>query len=164
MRSRGFAFGIFVLLVALEGNALAQAAAEAVLTHSISTSAGASLGKAMGNALGSATGQVATRLGQQTASAGSRQRLTTIKPGGSGTTTVVTGSGPEGAKTGSLIASIQGAAPTVTNCVPATKPAVSNTAPAKAASTVPSSTNACAAQPVPSSSAHPAVVNLPAAK
>src|SRR5437764_10614061 len=92
-------------LIAFSANALGQAAAEAVLTHSISTSVGTHVGTALGNA----TNQLGGKLGRQTSTAAQRQVITTVKPGVQGKAKLPpTTATPQGPSNGSLIASIQG--------------------------------------------------------
>ena len=137
-------------LIAFSANALGQAAAEAVLTHSISTSIGTHVGTALGNA----TNQLAGKLGQQTSTAAPRQVMPTIKPGAQGRAKLAPAvAAPHAAVNGSLIASIQGGEPKATACMSTPKPAD------KAQPTSAPQKNC---QAPGRDAAHPAVVNLPA--
>jgi hypothetical protein len=99
-------------------------------------------------------------MAQQTSVATPRAAITTVKPGAKGTSKVVsvTVSTPTSSD-GSMIASIQGAAPKSPNCTPAVKSADPK-APEK-----PVSQSNCVVTGVSAGpDAHPSVVNLPAAQ
>ena len=169
MKSCRFAFVAILLVAGCAGELFAQAAAEAVLTHGASSAAGSSIGKTLGNALGNAANQLGGRLGQQTAIAPKVQRIPASKQKAATAVSVPTNTAAV-PSSGSLIASIEGAAPpsslTTTNCSVAAKPAESNTSPSTApppavVSPVTSPAKNCPA--APDSNSHPAVVNLPAA-
>jgi hypothetical protein len=149
------------LILTFDGNAFAQATAEAALTHGLSSAAGSSLGKAMGNA----TGQLAGKLGQQTSSAVSRQRPSTAKLGSAAAVKPAPTTTSEPPASGSLILSVQGAASQPANCAPAQQK--TETAPPKSDAPVtelhPAVAN-CVSPISQDADSHPAVLNLPAAK
>src|SRR5437899_8395553 len=110
--------GIAGASIAFSASAFAQAVAESVLTHGLSSAAGTSAGTALGRATNQAAGQLAGRLGQQTSSAAPRQVITTIRPGIQKqtkvlhpTTAAAQPANGGSSSSGSMIASIQGAAP-----------------------------------------------------
>ena len=108
MRGLALLAGVLMCSVA----AFSQAIAEGALTHALSTATGTAMGKAMGNVTNQMANRVASRLGQQTPTQAPKSRLQTFKPGAQNSTAVppssTTAQSPAG---GSLIASIQGAAP-----------------------------------------------------
>ena len=91
--------------------AFGQAMAEGALAHALSTATSTAVGKPLGAATNQMTNRVTGRLGQQTSTPVSRSRLQTVKPGVQkpGVPAAVTSTEPPSG--GSLIASIQGAAP-----------------------------------------------------
>ena len=140
--------------------AAAQAAAESALTHALSSSAGSSMGKAMGNV----TGQLAGKLGQQTSNAVSPKKISSPKLGSSAVAKAPVTTIAEPPASGSLIASIQGAALPPPSCASA-NPADGNSP--KPNGTVPEPVLAAGSNCTPPSTdaeSHPAVLNLPAAK
>src|SRR5260370_42280657 len=116
MRMRISAIGLILAVLACAGHALAQAAAEAVLTHGVA--AGASTG--LGSAFGKLENQLAGRLGQQVSTTTApRQVITTVRPGvqrRARTSRVVTQTTSAPPPSGSLIASIQGPEPQAQAC------------------------------------------------
>ena len=155
--TRGLAvLGSFVLITV---GAFAQGAAEAALSHSLSTSMGTAVGRALGNAGNRAASQVAGGVRQQTTMSSRRvvtpakSQIQAVSQNGSGTTSEP----PTG---GSLIQSIEGAAPTT--CVTTLQNSAEAASNAKAPATAPAlppKPDPCVAN-VP----YKAVVNLPAAK
>jgi hypothetical protein len=108
MRGLALLAGVLVCSVCAFG----QAMAEGALTHALSTATGTAMGKAMGNVTNQMANRVAGRLGQQTSTAVPKSRIQMIKPGVQGTAAVPpSGTAAEPPAGGSLIASIQGAAP-----------------------------------------------------
>ncbi len=155
---------VAVLIVAgCAGELFAQAAAETVLTHGASSAAGSSLGKTLGNALGNAASQLGGRLGQQTSTAPNVQRVPASKK--KAVAAAVPSTPAPVSFSGSLIASIEGAAPAssvvAANCAPAAKPADSNSSQSTPAPAATDLTKNCPA--AQGNDSHPAVVNLPAA-
>jgi hypothetical protein len=127
--------GIAGASVVFSASAFAQAAAEAALTHGLSSAAGTSAGTALGRATNQAASQLAGKLGQQTSTAAPRQVTTTIRPGVQKqtkvlhpTTAAAQPANGWSANGGSMIASIQGAAPqeTTTACAPTTPTPAAN--------------------------------------
>jgi len=118
MQIRIWTVGLIVAFMACSGSALAQAAAEATLTHGLSAGASSSAGSAFGK-LGN---QLAGRLGQQVSATAPRQVITTVRPGvqkQSKVSRLTTQTTPvQPATGGSMIASIQGAEPQPTACAP----------------------------------------------
>jgi hypothetical protein len=104
---------LFATVIAISGAAYAQGAAEAGLSHAMSTSLGTVAGKALGNATSQMTNRVAGRLGQQPGTVSPRNVVTHIRPGlqGQETTPALPASTTQVPVGGSLIQSIQGAAP-----------------------------------------------------
>jgi hypothetical protein len=150
------------VVVILSGMALAQAIAEGALTHGAAASASAGAGKA----LGGIANQLAGKLGQQTSNA-MHPAVTTVKPEvqrrtmNPGTripqTATTTSATPN---SGSLIASVQGAAPPApeAKCGPATE--------SNSPQDAPKPSN-CGVRSHPvgvDQAAHPSEITLPAAK
>jgi len=134
-------------------SAFGQAMAEGALTHALSTSTGTALGKAMGTATNQMANRVAGHLGQQTSPTAPRSRIQTVKPGVQGSATIPpSGTTAEPPAGGSLIASIQGAAPPAP-CDSAPKDPQSKTDSAPKDPACPSTNDA-----------HPSEITLPAAK
>ena len=134
--------------------AFSQAIAEGALTHALSTATSTAVGKALGTATNQMTHQVADRLGQQTSTPVPRSRIQTIKPGVQKPAGVPpAGTTAEPPSGGSLIASIQGAAPQPT-CDSAAK---------NSQSKQPDSAQKPTACPS-TTEAYQSVINLPAAK
>jgi hypothetical protein len=145
-------------------SAFSQAAAEAILTHSMSTATGTKVG----TALGRATNQLAGRVAQQTSNATSRPAIHTTKPIPQKQTRAPrsVAATPEQPGRGSLIASIQGAAPqpTAVKCAPAAPAAEPKNA---QANSVAGQSNCAANKAVTTShdeNAYQSVITLPAAK
>jgi len=167
--------GIAGASVAFSASAFAQAAAESVLTHGLSSAAGTSAGTALGRATNQAAGQLGGRLGQQTPTAAPRQVITTIRPGVQKQTKVLhaatTAQPANGGSVngGSMIASIQGAAPQKTQaaCGSVVQPTTTQNADAKTTQVVSAQkqTN-CAAKEsgIQDANAYQSVITLPAAK
>ena len=168
MKSCRFTFVAVLLVAVCAGELFAQAAAEAVLTHGASSAAGSSLGKTLGNALGNAASQLGGRLGQQTSTAPKVQRIPANKQ--KAAMAVSASTNPAVApSSGSLIASIEGAAPAssvaTANCA-AAKPEDSNSSQSTSLPTAklpPATSPAKSCPAAQESDSHPAVVNLPAA-
>ena len=141
-------------ILVCSAGAFGQAMAEGALTHALSTATGTALGKAMGNVTNQMTNRVTGRLGQQTSPAVQRSKIQTLKPGVQQSTAVPpSGTTAEPPPSGSIIASIQGAAPPAA-CDSATKDSPSKqTDPAQKAVPCPSTTDA-----------YQSVITLPAAK
>jgi hypothetical protein len=145
-------------ILGFSAGARGQAAAEAALSHAMSSSAGT----AMGTTLGRATNQMAGKLGQQTSTT-IRPAVTNVKPGVRGRTKVpTTQSGTSNG--GSMIASIQGAAPqqSAPACAPKQKNENGVTAISPAPADGPSSN--CPESPASDGNSHPSAISLPAAK
>ncbi|MBV9624314.1 MAG: hypothetical protein JOZ14_10075 [Acidobacteria bacterium] len=140
-------------LAATAGYAMAQAAAEAVLTHGVAATAGTSLG----TALGGATSQLAGRVGQQTSTATPRSGMTVVNGAPRSARRVASArQSKQPAATGSLIASVQGGERSESGCSsPAAKTNTPQSSPQQAD---------CKTQKTAASDAHPSVINLPAAK
>jgi hypothetical protein len=171
--------GIAGASIAFSASAFAQAVAESVLTHGLSSAAGTSAGTALGRATNQAAGQLAGRLGQQTSSAAPRQVITTIRPGIQKQTKVLhpTTAAPQAASGasangGSMIASIQGAAPqeATTVCAPTTLTSVANVDAKSIPAADEKQGNCAAKQTAPTgrkdqaANSYQSVINLPAAK
>ena len=152
MRGLAILAGVLMCSVA----AFSQAIAEGALTHALSTATGSTMGKAMGNVTNQMASHVAGRLGQQTTPAVPKSKIQTIKPGPQNSAAVPasgTTAEPPAGGSGSLIASIQGAAPEPT-CASGAKDSPN----AKTDS-------AQKAQPCSATSdAHPSQITLPAPK
>jgi hypothetical protein len=134
--------------------AFGQAMAEGALTHALSTATGAAMGKALGTATNQMTTGVAGRLGQPRATPVPRSRIQTVRPGIQKPGVPTSGTTAEPPAGGSLIASIQGAAP------PATCDSPANDAQGK-------QPDSAQKKPVPCPSTadtHPSEITLPAAK
>lgn len=162
MHTRILAIALAAFSLALGGSAWAQGAAEAALTHAVSSSVGNSVGKAMGRAT--------VKLGQQTTNSVHRQTVG-VKNSTRGLAKVVP---PETTtakpNNGSLIASIQGAAPQQTACSPAQTAANAMTTDANQKNEKPilrpvnSEPGDCAKQPPQAADSHPSTITLPAPK
>jgi len=134
--------------------AFAQATAEAALTHALSSATGAAVGKT----LGAVTNQMATRvsgqLGQQTTAAVPKSKAQPVKSAARNSDSAPSyGTTSEPPAGGSLVVSIQGAAP---------QPPCDSTpkdSPSKADSA--SKPPAC---PAAASDSHPSEITLPAPK
>ncbi len=98
--------------------AFPQGAAEAALTNSLSSATASTAGKALGGATNQMTGRVAGRLGQQPSSASPQVSVKPVRPGAQDRVKLTPGTTSEPPAGGSLIQSIQGAAPQA-ECVPA---------------------------------------------
>jgi hypothetical protein len=149
MRRLTLLAGILVCSAAAFG----QAMAEGALTHALSTATGTAVGKALGTATNQMTNRVAGKLGQQTQNAAPRSRIQMAKPGVQKPGVPVAGTTSEPPSGGSMIASIQGAAPQPT-CESALQDSQGNKTDS-------------AKNPSPCSSTadtHPSVITLPAAK
>ncbi len=134
--------------------AFGQAMAEGALAHALSAATGTAMGKALGNVTNQMTNRVAGRLGQQTSTPGSRSRVQRVKPGVQNSAAVPpSGTTAEPPAGGSLIASIQGAAPQA-KCDSTTQDSQNQQ---------PDSTSKPAACPATTDS-HPSEITLPAAK
>lgn len=156
----------FFLLSAV---AFAQGAAEAALSHSLSTSMGSAVGKALGNVTNKAAGQVAGTVRQQTSVSSRRPVAPVAAPARSQVQTVAQvdfGTTSEPPAGGSLIQSIEGAAPN--SCV-----AIAQSSTDAPASAVPPDAKAPVAKTSASAlkqnscapgAPYKAVVNLPAPK
>jgi hypothetical protein len=162
MRTRILAIALAAFSVARGGSAWAQGAAEAALTHAVSSSVGSSVGKAMGRAT--------VKLGQQTANSVQRQNVG-VKNSARGLAKVVPAGTPTaGPNNGSLIASIQGAAPQPTACSAALTPANAMTTDAKQKdeNTVLRPVNLepgdCVKLPPQAADSHPSTITLPTPK
>jgi hypothetical protein len=127
--------GIVASSIVFSASALAQAVAESVLTHGLSSAAGTTAGTALGRATNQAAGQLAGKLGQQTSSTVPRLVISTIRPGVQKqmkvlhpTTAAAQPANGGSVNGGSMIASIQGAAPqeTTTACAPTTPTPAAN--------------------------------------
>jgi len=145
-------------------SAFSQAAAEAILTHSMSTATETKVG----TALGRATNQLAGRIAQQTSNATTRAAIHTTKPIPQKQTraprsVVAT---PEQPGSGSLIASIQGAEPqpTEVKCAPAATPSEPKNAQANSAAGKSNCSANKTAPTVHDEKAYQSVITLPAAK
>jgi len=163
-----------VLASILLGSAAAfgQAMAEGALTHALSTATGTAMGKALGTATNQMTSRVAGRLGQQTSPAVPRSKIQTVRPGVQKSAAVPpSGTTAEPPAGGSLIASIQGAAPqeTATPCAPvvqtpsAASPANAQAVPEQKQSDCPAKGSAPAGGKDQANS-YQSVITLPAAK
>jgi hypothetical protein len=149
MRRLALLAGILVC----SAGAFAQAIAEGALTHALSTATSTAVGKALGTATNQMTNRIAGRLGQQTSTSVPRSRIQTVKPGVQKPGVPPSGTTAEPPSGGSLIASIQGAAPQAT-CDSAAKDSQSQQ---------PDSAQKPA--PCPSTTdAYQSVITLPAAK
>ena len=149
MRRLALLAGILVC----SAGAFGQAMAEGALTHALSTATGAAMGKALGTATNQMTNRVTGRLGQQTATPVPRSRIQTIKPGVQTPGVPAAGTTAETPSSGSMIASIQGAAPQ-SACNSATKDSQGKqTDSAQKINPCPSTTDA-----------YQSVITLPAAK
>jgi hypothetical protein len=149
---RGLA--LLVAILVCSAGAFGQAIAESALTHALSTATSTAVGKALGTATNQVTNRAAGRLGQQTSTPVPRSRIQTVKPGVQKPTGVPpAGTTAEPPSGGSLIASIQGAAPPAT-CDSAAKDSQSKQ-PASVQKPAPCTSSADAYQ---------SVINLPAAK
>ena len=111
---------LLACVVICSAAAFGQAAAEGALTHALSTATGTAVGKTLGNVTNQMATRVSTQLGQQTAvskstsksasTAVSKSNAQTIKPGAQEPAATY-GTTPEPPAGGSMIASVQGAAP-----------------------------------------------------
>lgn len=169
MRKLSGSLAVAVCVGALSVGAFAQAAAEAALTHGISSSAGSSIG----TALGKATSGLAGRVGQQVSNAAPRQVITAVKPGPQGNTVQgnekSTSAAPgttASTSSGSLIASIEGAAPGTSACPAEPKAADGSISAAPASNpgnkAVPAKN--CIAKPSDKAVTHPSEITLPPPK
>src|SRR5258708_39673922 len=150
MRRLALLAGILVC----SAGAFGQAMAEGALTHALSTATGTAMGKALGTATNQMTSRVAGRLGQQTSPAVPRSKIQTVRPGVQKSAAVPpSGTTAEPPAGGSLIASIQGAAPQA-KCDSTTQDSQNQQ---------PDSTSKPAACPATTDS-HPSEITLPAAK
>ena len=168
--------GIAGASIAFSASAFAQAAAEAVLTHGLSSAAGTSAGTTLGRATNQAASRMTGRLGQQTSSAAPRQVITTIRPRVQNQTkvphTATTAAQPANrgsANGGTMIASIQGAAPEQTRgaCGSAAQVTTIQSADAKSTQVVSGQKQSnCAAKEsgIQDANAYQSVITLPAAK
>jgi hypothetical protein len=144
---------LLAAILVSSASAFGQAMAEGALTHALSTATGTAMGKALGTATNQMTNRVAGRLGQQTATPVPRSRIQTMRPGAQKPGVPTSGTTAEPPTGGSLIASIQGAAPPAAcdSPAPGTQGKQSDSVQKPA--------------PCPSASdSHPSVLNLPAAK
>ena len=153
MRGLALLAGILVL----SASAFGQAMAEGALTHALSTATSTAVGKAMENSTNQMTKRVAGHLGQQTSPAVPRSRIQTARPGVQNSVQKSTAVPPSGTTAepppgGSLIASIQGAAP---------QPACASTA--KDSQSKTDSASKPAGCP-PAADSHPSMITLPAPK
>jgi hypothetical protein len=143
-------------VVTFSAGAFAQAAAEAALSHAAATSMGTAAGKALGQATNQMTNRVAGKLGQQTPNAAQRPAATKVRSAVQSQTEVEPTTTAEPLAGGSMIQSIQGAAP---------QPActISTPADSKAAADPASQKGGCPAPPQNGNS-HPSMITLPPAK
>ena len=147
------AMALLAGILAFAASAFGQAMAEGALTHALSTATGTAVGKAMGNTANQMSTRVAGRLGQQTSSAVPRSRIQTVRPGVQNSSAVPpSGTTAEPPPGGSLIASIQGAAP---------QPACASTAKDSQSETNSASKPAAC---LPAADSHPSMITLPAPK
>src|ERR1700687_6122947 len=107
MRGLALLAGILVC----SAGAFCQAMAEGALTHALSTATSTAVGKALGTATNQMTNRVAGGPGQQTSTTVPRSRIQTVKPSLQKPGAIPAGTTAEPPSGGSLIASIQGAAP-----------------------------------------------------
>jgi hypothetical protein len=143
-------------VVTFSVSAFAQAAAEAALSHAAATSMGTAAGKALGQATNQMTNRVAGKLGQQTPNAAQRSAVTKVRAPVQSQTEVEPTTTAEPPAGGSMIQSIQGAAPQAacTTYTPADSKAAANPAGQK---------NGCPAPPQ-NGNTHPSMITLPPAK
>ena len=167
--------GIVAFSIAFSTSAFAQAVAESVLTHGLSSAAGTSAGTALARATNQAAGQLSGRLGQQTSSAAPRQVITTTRPGLQRKTKIHAATAAaqpangESSSSGSMIASIQGAAPqgTPAACGSAVQGTTIQSVGAKSTQAVFGQQQSnCAAKEsgIQDANAYQSVITLPAAK
>jgi len=150
MRRLALLAGILVC----SAGAFGQAMAEGALTHALSTATGTAMGKALGTATNQMTNRVSGRLGQQTSPTAPRSKIQTVKPGVQNSAAVSpSGTTAEPPAGGSLIASIQGAAPPVPCDSPAKDPQSKQTDSTQKPAPCPSTADT-----------HPSEITLPAAK
>ena len=133
--------------------AFGQAMAEGALAHALSTATSTTVGKALGATTNQMSHRVAGHLGQQTSPPASRSRLQRVQPGvqNPGVPAAVMSTEPPSG--GSLISSIQGAAPQPTCESAAKDSAGKQTDSAQKPAVCPST-----------SDAYQSVITLPAAK
>lgn len=160
--TRGLAvLGAFVLVSA---GAFAQGAAEAALSHSLSTSMGTAVGRALGNAGNRAATQVAGGIRQQTSM--SSRRINPAKSQVQAVAQTASGTTSEPPAGGSLIQSIEGAAPRT--CVTIAQNSAEAMSDTKINAATASNSNAQSLPPkqdsCPANVPYKAVVNLPAAR
>ena len=168
MRRLALLAGILVC----SAGAFGQAMAEGALTHALSTATGTAMGKALGTATNQMTTRVAGRLGQQTSNAVPRSRVQTVKPGVPKPGVPASGTTAEPPSGGSLIASIQGAAPqeTTTTCAQviqtpsAASPANAQVVPEQKQSNCPAKGSEPAGAKDQPANSYKSVITLPAAK
>jgi hypothetical protein len=156
MRSLILRTMLVACVVTFSVSAFAQAAAEAALSHAAATSMGTAAGKALGQATNQMTNRVAGKLGQQTPNAAQRPAVTKVRAAVQSQTEVEPTTTAETPAGGSMIQSIQGAAP---------QPACTTSAPAdsKAATNPASQKGGCPAPPQ-NGNTHPSMITLPPAK
>jgi hypothetical protein len=143
-------------VVTFSAGAFAQAAAEAALSHAAAPSMGTAAGKALGQATNQMTNRVAGQLGQQTPNAAQRPSVTKVRAAVQGQAEAGPTTTAEPPAGGSMIQSIQGAAPQPT-CKSST-PADSKTA------ANPASQKAGCSAPPQNGNTHPSMITLPPAK
>jgi hypothetical protein len=156
MRSLILRTTVVACVLTFSASAFAQAAAEAVLSHAAATSMGTAAGKALGQATNQMTNRVAGRLGQQTPNAAQRPAVTKARAAVQSQTEVEPTTTAEPPAGGTMIQSIQGAAPQP-GCT------TDNPADSKAAANPASQKGGCPAPPQ-NGNAHPSMITLPPAK
>jgi hypothetical protein len=147
---------LIACVVTFSVSAFAQAAAEAALSHAAATSMGTAAGKALGQATNQMTNRVAGRLGQQTPNAAQRPAVTKARAAVPSQTEVEPTTTAEPPAGGTMIQSIQGAAPqpTCTTYAPADSKTAGN----------PAGQNGGCPAPPQNGNTHPSMITLPPAK
>jgi hypothetical protein len=156
MRSLILRTMLVACVVTFSVSAFAQAAAEAALSHAAATSMGTAAGKALGQATNQMTNRVAGRLGQQTPNAAQRPAVAKVRSAVQRPSEVEPTTTAEPPAGGSMIQSIQGAAPQPA-CTTGTQ------ADSKAAAIPASQKGGCPAPPQ-NGNTHPSMITLPPAK
>lgn len=146
---------VAISLITFSASSFAQAAVEGALTHGLSSSAGSSLGSALGRAMNGAAG----RVGQQVSNTAPRPVTTRPRLGlqNRGQANPSLPGVPTPSSSGSLITSIQGAAPGTTVC-PA-EPAGKQAKPGAPGS---QQTENCVVKAANQPITHPSEITLPA--